>query len=164
MIECTCCSLKCHPSLRPIPQRATRRETRLNSQQRRLTLLFRESLWHYEGDITTLETQTFSLALPPVWGWCEEMDGWHFRLCTEGREGSRLVSNCSNWYLAPWLTGYKTNEIRIKIQGANFENWKLTYYNHIKNMDERCGEFIHLNTCIRVCKSIVCKITSLLRL
>ena len=77
-------------------------------------------------------------------------DGCHFRPCTEGREGNKLVSNCSNWYLAPWLTGYKTNEIRIEIQGANSDNWKLTFYTHIKNMDERCGEFIHLNTCIRV--------------
>ena len=91
-------------------------------------------------------------------------DGWHFRLSPERREGSRLVSNCSNWYLAPWLTRYKTNEIRIKIQGANFENWKLTYYIHIKNMDERCGQFIHLNTRISVCKTIVCKITSPLQL
>lgn len=37
-------SLKCHPSLRPRPQRAARREGRLNSQQHLLTLLFRESL------------------------------------------------------------------------------------------------------------------------
>ena len=91
-------------------------------------------------------------------------DGWHFRLCTERREGSRLVSNCSNWYLAPWLTGYKTNEIRIEIQGANSDNWKLTCYIHIKNIDERWSEFIHFNTCIRVCKTIACKITSLLHL
>ena len=59
VIEYTCCSLKCHPSLRPIPQRAARRERRLNSQQRRLTS--RKSVI-LRGDITTLEIQT-SLSL-----------------------------------------------------------------------------------------------------
>ena len=55
VIEYTCCSLKCYPSLRPIPQRAAKRERGLNSQQRLLTSPKSVTL---RGDITTLEIQT----------------------------------------------------------------------------------------------------------